>query len=74
MTEEMQGKRGEAAWKEQRDAVAKRNAEAHKRGAAERRLKDRAVDARDRVRAAQEAEELQQLNARIAKRSAGGPG
>jgi hypothetical protein len=71
MTDEIQGKRGEAAWREQRDAVAKRNAEAHKRGAAERRLKDRAVDARDRVRAAQEAEELQQLNARIAKRSLG---
>ena len=71
MTDETQGKRGEAAWREQRDAVAKRNAEAHKRGAAERRLKDRAVDARDRVRAAQEAEELQQLNARIAKRSLG---
>ena len=71
MTDEIQGKRGEAAWREQRDAVAKRNAEAHKRGAAERRLKDRAVDARDRVRAAQEAEELQQLNARIAKRSFG---
>ena len=72
MSEEAQAKRGEAAWREQRDAVAKRNADAHKRGAAEKRQRDRAVNARDRVRAAQEAEELDQLNARIAQRNAGG--
>ena len=74
MSEETQGKRGEAAWKEQREAIAKRNAEAHKKGRAEQRLRDRAVDARDRVRAAQESEELDQLNAQIARRDAAGPG
>lgn len=74
MTDEIQGNRGEAAWKEQREAVAKRNADAHKRGRAERKLRDRAIDAQDRVRAVQEAEELQRLNAQIDKRNAAGSG
>ena len=72
MTDEPQAKRGDAAWREQREAVAKRNVEAHRRGQAEREEKDRAAGARDRVRAAQEADELDQLNAQIAKRRSGG--
>ena len=67
MSEGTEGARGEAAWKEQRAEIAKRNAEARKRGQAERRSKDRAVDARDRVQAAREVKELDELNAQIAK-------
>jgi hypothetical protein len=71
MTEEPEATRGDAAWREQRDAVAKRNVEAHRRGQAEREQKDRAIGARDRVRAAQESDELDQLNKQIAKRRSG---
>ena len=71
MSEETQGPRGAAAWQEQRAAIAKRNAEAKKRGQAERRSKDRAVDARDRVQAVREGKELDELNAQIARRDAG---
>jgi hypothetical protein len=72
MSDETEAVRGEAAWKQQREAVAKRNAEAHRRGQAERKLHDRSIDARARVRAAREAEELHQLNAELTKRRAGG--
>lgn len=71
MTDENKGKRGEAAWREQREAVAKRNADAHRRGREERKLRDRALDARDRVRAVQENDELERLNAQIARRYSG---
>ena len=68
MSEETGGARGAAAWQEQRAAIAKRNAETRKRGQAERRSRDRAVEARDRVRAVAEGKELDELNAQIAKR------
>ena len=71
MTDETRPNRGEAAWKEQREAVAKRNVEAHKRGKAERELKERSNDARVRARAVEEAHELHELNARIADRRSG---
>jgi hypothetical protein len=70
MSEETEGPRGAAAWQEQRAAIAKRNAETRKRGQAERRTKDRAVEARDRVQAAREVKELDDLNAAIDKRGA----
>ena len=74
MTDQPQAKRGEAAWKEQREALAKRNADAHKRGKAERQEHDRFIEARTRVRAAREADLLDELNARIVKRrAAAGP-
>ncbi|HKP88424.1 MAG TPA: hypothetical protein VJT75_00470 [Thermoleophilaceae bacterium] len=72
MAEETEGQRGAAAWQEQRAAIAKRNAETQKRGQAERRSRDRAAEARDRVQAALEGKELDELNAEIAKRGAGG--
>jgi hypothetical protein len=68
MDEEQNAPRGAAAWQEQRAAIAKRNSETQKRGQAERRSKDRAVDARERVSAVREAKELDALNAQIAKR------
>ena len=74
MNEEPEAKRGNAAWKEQREAVALRNADAHKRGQAERRERERAINAQERVSAAREAAELDELNASIVKRQAGGTG
>jgi hypothetical protein len=67
MDDEQGGPRGAAAWQEQRAAIAKRNSETQKRGQAERRSRDRAVDARERVSAVREAKELDALNAQIAK-------
>jgi hypothetical protein len=72
MSEHTEGKRGEAAWKQQREEIAKRNADAHKRGQAERRSRESAVEQRDRVEAARESEQLQQLNAQIAQQRGGG--
>ena len=71
MTDETTPARGEAAWKEQREGVAKRNAEAHKRGQAERKQRDRSADAKERVYAAREAQQLDELNAQITARRSG---
>lgn len=71
MSEDTSGPRGAAAWHEQRADIAKRNVEAKKRGQAERRSRDRAVEARDRVHAAREMKELDELNEQIARRTAG---
>ena len=71
MGEETDGPRGAAAWAEQRAAIAKRNAEAQKRGQAERRSRNRSDEVRDRARAAREVKELDALNAQIAKRRNG---
>jgi len=65
--EEQPSKRGDAAWKEQRDAVTQRNADAHKRSLAHTRTKDDAVMDRERRSAADEAEQLRALNKRIEK-------
>jgi hypothetical protein len=59
--------RGDAAYREQRDAIAKRNVEAHRRGQAERKTRDRTASDRDRLETAREAEQLQKLNDQIAK-------
>ena len=72
MSEETDGPRGAAAWQEQRSGVAKRNLEARKRGQAERKTRDQAVEARARVEALREASALDELNARIAKQRTGG--
>ncbi len=70
--EQTQGKRGDAAWREQREAIAKRNVEAHRRGQAERRTRENAAETRDRIEAAREAAQLDELNAQIAKGRSGG--
>ena len=72
MTDETAPRRGDAAFREQRDELAKRNAEAHRRGQEERKVRDRSINARARVHAAREAEELAALNAQIAERRTGG--
>lgn len=68
MSDQTEGARGEAAWKEERAAIAKRNADTRKRGQAERRSRDRVAEDRDRVDAAREAAQLKELNAEIAHR------
>jgi hypothetical protein len=70
MSEQTQGPRGAAAWQEQRAEIAKRNAEAKKRGQAQRKTRDREVDARDRAQTLREGKELEELNAQIARRGA----
>ncbi len=72
MSDETEARRGDAAFKEQREAISKRNAEAHRRGQAERRERDRAIETRDRIQAAREAEQLHVLNQQIAKRHGAG--
>jgi hypothetical protein len=72
MTEETPAKRGDAAWKEERDAISKRNAEAHKRAQGERRSRDASVAATKRDAVDREAQQLHELNDRIAKQRARG--
>ena len=70
MTDETPAKTGDAAWREQRDAISKRNAEAHKR--AQGALKERASTAQEAVRAdtLRENEQLRDLNKRLSKQQA----
>ena len=67
MADEAPEKRGDAAWKEQREAISRRNAEAHKR--AEGRKKSRATQLDEMARAEnqREAQQLRDLNTRISK-------
>ncbi len=71
MSEETPSARGDAAWRQQRDEIAKRNVEAHRRGQAERKTKDQAVEDRNRMEAAREAAQLHALNDQISKRKPG---
>jgi hypothetical protein len=60
------------AWKEQRDAVARRNAQAQKRGQDKKESRATMDAAHDRAVRAREAEQLRNLNAQIDKRQARG--
>jgi hypothetical protein len=71
MTDESPVKRGDAAWKEQRDAVQRRNAEAQRRGQQEKQSRASVVAAAARDDVHREAEQLRELNARIAKHDLG---
>ena len=68
MSEESEAPRGVDAWQAQRAEVAKRNLAARKRGQAERRSRDRAVEVRARAEEVRERHELEELNSAIAKR------
>ena len=70
MTEETPAKRGEAAWKEQKDSIAQRNADAHKRAQGGKRERASAAAAVARDDADREAKQLRDLNARIEKQQA----
>ncbi len=64
---EPQEKRGHAAWKEHRDAISDRNAEARKRGSAERKVALSRVTEQRRLNARREAEQLHAMNAKLTR-------
>ena len=68
MTDESPEKRGEAAWKEQREAIARRNADAHKRAQGAKRARATMAAAAQREDLDREAEQLRDLNRRILRR------
>jgi hypothetical protein len=67
MTDESPAKRGDAAWTEQRDAVARRNAEAHKRALGRKKSREAITAASARAEIDREAQQLHDLNTRISK-------
>lgn len=62
-----QEKRGIAAWKEHRDAISDRNAQARKRGRAERKIALGRVTEQRRLDARREAEQLNAINGRLTR-------
>jgi len=64
---EQPAKTGHAAWKEHRDAISDRNAQARKRGSAERKVALGRVTERRRVEARREAELVGVINAKLTK-------
>jgi hypothetical protein len=62
-----EAKRGHAAWKEHRDAISDRNAEARKRGTAERKVALGRVTEQRRLNARREAEQLHAMNAKLTR-------
>jgi hypothetical protein len=74
MTDETRPNAAESTFRQQREEIARRNDEAHRRGQAERKARERALDVRGRVQAAREADELHELNAQIVKRRTGEAG
>ena len=64
---EPEAKRGHAAWKEHRDAISDRNAQARKRGTAERKIALSRVTEQRRLNARREAEQLNAMNAKLTK-------
>lgn len=71
MTDQSKGKRGEAAWREEREAISSRNVEARRRGRAERESREGLRAARLRADAQREAQQLRKLNAEIGSRQGG---
>ena len=64
---EPEAKRGYAAWKEQHEAIAERNAQARKRGSADRKIALSRVSEQRRVDARRERDQLQVLNDKLSK-------
>jgi len=62
-----EAKRGDAAWKEHRDAISDRNAAARKRGSAERKVALGRVTEQRRLNARHEHELVTAINAKLAK-------
>ena len=72
MSEESPAKRGDAAWKEQREAISRRNADAHKRAEGRRKSRATQLEAQARADAKRESQQLRDLNTRISKQQARG--
>jgi hypothetical protein len=71
MSDEAKVKRGEAAWREQREATSRRNAETRKRARTERESRDSVRAARLSAGEEQEAEQVRKLNVQIAREHGG---
>jgi hypothetical protein len=69
-TPETPVKRGDAAWREQRDAISRRNADAHKRSQESRNARTSVAMDTERADALREADQLRQLNKQLAKQQA----
>ena len=74
MSDEAQGRSGDATLKEKREEIARRNADARKRAQADRKLRAGVVESRMREQARREQDELHALNARLAEQRGRGPG
>ena len=72
MADELQGRSGHAAWKEQREAIAQRNADARKRAQVEQKQRDQAADGELRAASQRERADLQALNDRLDRRRSRG--
>ena len=72
MSDESPAKTGDAAWKEQREAISRRNAEAHKRAEGKRKSRTTQLEAQARADAQRESQQLHDLNTRISKQQARG--
>ncbi len=72
MTDESPAKSGDAAWKEQREAISRRNAEAHKRALGQKRSRASVAAASARAEMDRESQQLRDLNSRISKQQARG--
>ena len=70
MSEETQPKRGDAAWKEQRETIARRNADAHQRSQGARRERASVAASTAKDDALREADQLRELNKKIARQQA----
>jgi hypothetical protein len=69
-SQEIKATAGDAVWRQHRDEIAKRNAETKKKAQAERESRKGIAGARLRAEAEHEAEQLVELNERLAKRRA----
>jgi hypothetical protein len=67
MSEESQPKRGDAAWKEEREAISRRNADAHKKALVEKQSRQSEAAASERAEMDREAKQLRDLNTKISK-------
>ena len=72
MTDESPAKTGDAAWKERREEISRRNADAHKRAQGAKRQRSSAAADTARADAVREAEQLRDLNKKIARQQARG--
>jgi len=73
MTDEAPAKRGDAAWKHEREAISKRNADAHKRAEGERRSREAFAAAAQRAAADEHHGLADRLRADRMKGRASGP-
>ena len=67
MSDETPAPRGDAAWKAQREEIARKNADAHRRSQAAQNERSSRAATSARADAEREAEQLRTLNKRLSK-------